>query len=320
MIIERSYKTSFIAAVLLHLSIIIFLVVDTNSQRPVLVKAKDNVETNVANEEEIEKKQEQQAIQAVSVDSKEVMEEMNRIQVARNAQKQAEINKQRLIEKNALEARKKLIAEQNKIAALKKEANQLAILKAKQLADAKKKQEQLDALNKAQEKRMAEIKENNLKIKKQQELEAKKLADLKNKQNEELLKAAKIEAEHKASELAKQQQAIKDKQLALEAMQKAQMAGVVDKYKALIINAISRQWILPENANSSMSSQFRIRLAPNGTVLDVNLIRSSGDAILDRSARAAIYKASPLQVPSDANAFNLFRDISLTVRPVNARG
>ena len=280
MIIERSYKTSFIAAVLLHLSIIIFLVVDTNSQRPVLVKAKDNVETNVANEEEIEKKQEQQAIQAVSVDSKEVMEEMNRIQVARNAQKQAEINKQRLIEKNALEARKKLIAEQNKIAALKKEANQLAILKAKQLADAKKKQEQLDALNKAQEKRMAEIKENNLKIKKQQELEAKKLADLKNKQNEELLKAAKIEAEHKASELAKQQQAIKDKQLALEAMQKAQMAGVVDKYKALIINAISRQWILPENANSSMSSQFRIRLAPNGTVLDVNLIRSSGDAIL----------------------------------------
>ena len=98
------------------------------------------------------------------------------------------------------------------------------------------------------------------------------------------------------------------------------MSGEVDKYKALIIDSISRQWILPENANGNLSSQFRIRLAPNGAVLDVNLTRSSGDAILDRSAQSAIYKASPLPVPSDPATFNLFRDISLTVRPENARG
>jgi len=69
-----------------------------------------------------------------------------------------------------------------------------------------------------------------------------------------------------------------------------------------------------------MSSQFRIRLAPDGMVLQVSLTRSSGDPLLDRSAQTAIYKASPLPVPTDAETFNLFRDISLTVRPEQVRG
>ena len=129
----------------------------------------------------------------------------------------------------------------------------------------------------------------------------------------------KASQEKMKDDLAKKQQAA-SQQAALDSQNNARVAGEVDKYKALIIGAISRQWILPENANSSQSSQFRIRLAPNGAVLDVSLTRSSGDVILDRSAQSAIYKASPLPVPSDPTTFNLFRDISLTVRPENARG
>lgn len=94
----------------------------------------------------------------------------------------------------------------------------------------------------------------------------------------------------------------------------------MDKYKALIVNAIGRNWILPENVDSTLSSQFRIRLAPDGMVLEVSLTRSSGDPLLDRSAQTAIYKASPLPVPTDPDTFNLFRDISLTVRPEQVRG
>ena len=103
-------------------------------------------------------------------------------------------------------------------------------------------------------------------------------------------------------------------------MRSARIAGEVDKYKALIIGAIGRQWILPENIDPHLSSQFRIHLAPNGVVLEVSLTKSSGDPILDRSAQAAIYKASPLPVPSDSGTFNLFREISLTVKPENVRG
>ncbi len=94
----------------------------------------------------------------------------------------------------------------------------------------------------------------------------------------------------------------------------------MNQFEVLIIQAISKEWIVPDNANKSLSSRFNIRLAPNGSVLEVQLTRSSGDTILDRSARAAIYKASPLPVPSDPKDFRIFRDISLTVRPENARG
>jgi colicin import membrane protein len=88
----------------------------------------------------------------------------------------------------------------------------------------------------------------------------------------------------------------------------------------MIVNAIGRQWILPENVDSSLSSKFRIRLARDGTVMEVSLMVSSGDAVLDRSAQTAIYKASPLPVPADTETFELFRDISLTVKPENVRG
>ena len=158
-------------------------------------------------------------------------------------------------------------------------------------------------------------------MQKQQAQAAQKFAELQNKKAEVLARETQLRA-LKAKEALeqKQQQAAASQQAALTAENNARMAGEVDKYKALIIDSISRQWILPENANGNLSSQFRIRLAPNGAVLDVSLTRSSGDAILDRSAQSAIYKASPLPVPSDPSTFNIFRDISLTVRPENARG
>ena len=122
-------------------------------------------------------------------------------------------------------------------------------------------------------------------------------------------------AQRKAQEAQRNAQ-----QAAINQQKAAQMSGEVNKYKALIIQAISQHWILPEHVDRQLFSQFRIQLAPNGQVLSVGLIRSSGDPVLDRSAQAAIYKASPLPVPTDSEMFNLFRDISLTVRPESTRG
>ena len=133
-----------------------------------------------------------------------------------------------------------------------------------------------------------------------QDIETKRLAELEKQKQAEIAKAA----EKKAQSLALAQR----------------QAGEVNKYKALILNAIRDRWILPEHIDPGLSSQFAIRLAPTGAVLDVRLTRSSGDPILDRTAQAAIYKASPLPVPVDPVTFGLFREISLTVRPSVARG
>ena len=313
---SRSYQIAFIAALVLHLSIIVLLLSDQSHKRPVLTLEAKNEASKPIESTDLQNK----AIKAVSVDSQEVMQAVNHLKQERLKQQQAENNRQRALAQQAEQARQQRIAEQQRIEKLKNEAAKLAIARQKQLAEEQQRLKQLAQQKLEQEKQLAEMKKQQAQLQKQQQLEAQKLADAK-KKAEEVARAeqARVAAEKAKAELAQNQQ-IAAQQAALDAANKARIAGEVDKYKALIINAISRQWILPENADSSMSSQFRIRLAPNGAVLEVSLTRSSGDPILDRSAQAAIYKASPLPVPSDATTFNLFRDISLTVRPVNARG
>ena len=101
----------------------------------------------------------------------------------------------------------------------------------------------------------------------------------------------------------------------IQSAQLAAMQGKVNRYKAMILEAISANWIVPDKVNKKLVCNFRIRLASNGTVLTVMLTKSSGDPVLDRSAEAAVYKASPLPVPKDPQVFNQFRVFNLTVRP-----
>lgn len=321
---SRSYQVAFFAAIMFHLSVVFFLLSESHHERPVL-KLEAKNEPGQMQPQPVET-----PIQAVSVNNQEVMETVNRLKQDRARQQRAEENRQRALTQQAELARKQRVAEQQHLAKLKSEAAQLALAHQKQLLDEQVHLKQLAQQKAEQEKRLAEMKQQEIQMQKRQEEAkktaelAKKTAELAKKQAEELAKAnlAKEQLEKAAKEkalLAQKQQAAAQQALA-DAANAARVAGEVDKYKALIINAISQRWILPENADSTLSSQFRIRLAPNGSVLEVSLTRSSGDSILDRSAQSAIYKASPLPVPQDPTTFNMFRDISLTVRPVNARG
>jgi colicin import membrane protein len=95
------------------------------------------------------------------------------------------------------------------------------------------------------------------------------------------------------------------------------MQGIVDKYQALILESIRPNWLVPYNVNKNLTSVLMIRVAPGGMVLDVQIVKSSGDAALDRSARAAIFKASPLPVPEKSDEFELFRQFTLKMKPEN---
>ena len=108
-----------------------------------------------------------------------------------------------------------------------------------------------------------------------------------------------------------------DENIKLQGQQSRQAQGVVDKYKALIIQAISEKWLVPPQSNKKLSSELLIRLAPGGMVLSVDVTKSSGDPALDSSARAAVLKASPLPVPNDTGAFEPFRQFVLKVKPEN---
>jgi len=311
-----SYRNALIGAVMFHVLIAFMLMYESTSKHPVLMAT-----NNPAHSEEhptaIQPNNE--PIKAVSVNSDEVMKTVNHLKEERLHQQQAEEKRQRMLTQQAEAARLRRVAEQQHLEKLKEESAQIAIKRQKQMEEEQLHLKQLAKQKEAEEKKLAEMKSQQLQMQKQQEQEKNKLVELQKKKAVELARANEAKDAKAKEDLAQKQRAAAE-QAAVNAAKSAQMAGEVDKYKALIIGAISRQWILPENANSSMSSQFRIRLAPNGVVLEVSLTRSSGDPILDRSAQSAIYKASPLPVPNDPQTFNLFRDISLTVRPESARG
>ncbi len=47
----------------------------------------------------------------------------------------------------------------------------------------------------------------------------------------------------------------------------------------------------------------------------MNVIRSSGDPVFDRSVESAVLKASPLPLPGDAALFTHFREINFNFDP-----
>lgn len=112
-------------------------------------------------------------------------------------------------------------------------------------------------------------------------------------------------------------QQLLNEEIKLQGTQSRQSQGEVNKYKALILQAISEHWIIPTQANKHLFCELLIRVAPGGMVLDVQVTKTSGDPSLDSSARAAVLKASPLPVPSTPDEFAAFRQFALKVKPEN---
>ncbi len=105
------------------------------------------------------------------------------------------------------------------------------------------------------------------------------------------------------------------KSLAQQQINAARNAATTDKYRHLILQAIAQQWIIPPEMNKHLETKLAVHLAPGGMVLEVIIVKSSGNSVLDRSAQTAVYKASPLPVPKNNALFHTFRQINLTVRP-----
>lgn len=146
------------------------------------------------------------------------------------------------------------------------------------------------------------------------------LADIKKqKSKEKKIKqksiAAEFEKDMKQMAAKSLQQDMLQEQKKMAGARAQQVRGQVDKYKALILQTISQNWLVPPSVNKNLYAELMIRVAPGGIVLDVQVIRSSGDMALDHSAQSAVFKSSPLPVPKDSDAFEPFRQFVLKVKP-----
>lgn len=281
-----SFKKAFIFSLLFHFAIIIFITFGSSPQPELIVNAMVIDQPQPVEEQN---HQESKTIEAVSINAEEI--EAAVIKLKQEKAQAEQLRKEKITAEKRAEqlAKRRRIAEEKRLAALKRETEKHA-------------------------KKQREEKQRLAALKKERERLQKRQREVENKRRLEAKRKAKAEKEAERRRV----EAIKAAKAA--AAKRVRANEAVQKYKVLILQAISKEWILPANINSQLSCEFRIRLAPDGTVILAQLSRSSGDMILDRSAETAINKASPLPVPEDKELFELFRDIQLTVRPEQARG
>lgn len=218
--------------------------------------------------------------------------------------KRDELAAKRAEEKKVREEKERVAAEKKKVAE-KKKLEQEKALKEKKLAEQKAKEKATK--EKADKDKAAKEK-------------AAKEKEAKDKAAE--AKAAKERAaqEDALMEQLAREQAEADVKAQQKAAKQAEEAATMKADAAADIRAkVQSVWSYPPAVNPSMETVVRITMVPTGQVMQVDIIKSSGNAALDRSVEQAIYKASPLPVPKDPRVFERdFRKFVINFRPENA--
>jgi colicin import membrane protein len=90
-------------------------------------------------------------------------------------------------------------------------------------------------------------------------------------------------------------------------------SGVMDEYRALLVQTVERNWIRPPSARAGLQCTLHVSQAPGGTVVDVKLGACNGDQAVRESITTAVYKSSPLPAPRDPRAFE--RRLEIVFKP-----
>jgi TonB family protein len=115
--------------------------------------------------------------------------------------------------------------------------------------------------------------------------------------------AAKAQAEAEAQALARAQ---------VNAQQQVQITRAIQAIRL----KIHRSWIRPVTSKKDLKCRVRVKVMPDGHVIDAEIIASSGDDSFDTSAQNAVIQASPLPVPADKVLFDRgFRSFTFTFDP-----
>jgi len=249
-------------------------------------------------------------VKAVAVDASKVKTELDKLKRADEKKKKQEIDRVTKLKREEQKLKKQRAAEEKRLANLKEKSKaeenkrkveedkrkveqenlaklkkQQAALKEKQAADDKQR-EAAEKKRQVEKERLAKEKKKQDAIKKQQALEKKKREEEKAQRQKELAEQLAAEEQAQADEVAQRE---------------------IDKYQVLIRQKLDRIWLKPPGDLKSLTTIVDVRLIPGGDVIDVTVVKSSGNLVFDRSAERAVRKASPLPLPKDpAIAAKLF--------------
>jgi colicin import membrane protein len=96
---------------------------------------------------------------------------------------------------------------------------------------------------------------------------------------------------------------------------------MIEDYRARIRSKIHGYLRLPPNLVGNPEVVYQVRLLPDGEVLRLTLLKSSGQPAYDRQVELAILRASPLPLPPDRELAAAFREeLILKFRPYDEEG
>ncbi len=208
------------------------------------------------------------------------------------------------------------LSEQARIAAEEEKRRQDALIEQRRLEEIRRRE--------AEEKRKAEEKarqEREEQARRQREEEARRQREAEAEKERQRLEAerrrqedierqrAENERLHREAEAAARQAEIdaEDRRLA------AIRSGATEAYMFAIQQKVVRNWVPPASARPGLECDVRVRQLQSGEVVSVNIVRCNGDAAVQRSIEAAVFKASPLPQPSDPSIFE--RNLMLVFKP-----
>ncbi len=217
-------------------------------------------------------------VEVTMIDERAVKKELDKLKKQQNR----ELRKKKDIEKKRIEKAKKLKQQQQKrLVEQKKEKQRIVLLEKKEKEKKRKEKKERDRKAKAEKLDRAQ---------KEKELKEKMLAEA------EIMKKEQQAAALRQAELKKRQ-------------------TIIDKYMNLIELKVYQHWIKPPAVSKGLVSELRVKLIPTGEVIDVQLSKSSGDAVYDKSVQTAVKRASPLPLPpAEEGLFDTFRDLRLPMR------
>jgi colicin import membrane protein len=238
-------------------------------------------------------------------DAQAEQERLERIREAEAAKKRVaeEAEKQRLAE----EAERKRRAEEAETQRLAEEAErkrQAEEAEKQRLAEEAERKRQAEAdekqrlVDEAERKKREEAELERLRV----EAERKREADIERQRQENERLRREAEADARRVEIGAE-----DARIA------AVDAGALERYMFALQQKVERNWVKPASAGPGLECVVSVRQLPGGDVVGVTIGTCNGDAAVVRSIEAAIYKASPLPMPSDPNLFE--RNLRFTFKP-----
>lgn len=212
-------------------------------------------------------------------------------------------------------------AEKKAVAKKKPKVINIAEKRKQQAQREKEKQRKLAEQKRRQAEKVAREKQRQKEKQRERErkLAAEKKAAEKRRKQQEAEKLARIAEQERLQRESEFADALAEEQAMLQAEEEAAQA---QSYIAHIAALIEQNWSRPPSARRGMQCELSIQLIPTGEVINVSVIKSSGNAAFDRSAEQAVKKAGRFEVLKEvppATFDQYFRQLRLRFNPQDLR-